>query len=91
MGVRVVVKDGEHIREALRRLKHLLDADRPDWVKRQRDFYEKPSVVRRRWDLIRKIRLRIYDQFTPHGIRFDYSVYPCRDLPENLDWPDEYA
>ena len=48
VGVKVVVGDGEPLSKALRRLKKLLDQQKPRYPRRREVYYLKPSEVRRR-------------------------------------------
>jgi ribosomal protein S21 len=43
MAFKVIVGAGETIAKALRRLRDLIDEDRPLWHRQRRPFYEKPS------------------------------------------------
>jgi ribosomal protein S21 len=57
MGLRIEVREGEPLAQAFRRLRRLTHGHdgplkRPRWHKNQRDYYLKPSTLRRRKALL---------------------------------------
>jgi len=48
LGKRIVVREGEPLIQAVRRLKKILSSDKPPFHKRRLEHYLKPSEVRRR-------------------------------------------
>ena len=59
MTVKVEVRDGETIQEALRRLRHAVrHAHRRQWYKTRPGSYDKPSYRRRRQEVLRRRNMR---------------------------------
>lgn len=86
MGIRVIVREGESIEQALKQLRALI-LEHQRWPvyslhthKRNPAYYERPSVLRRRWRRVQKYnrrgrRLRGF-WYDGHGSVRAYEDFP---------------
>jgi len=89
MGVKIEVRKGESIEEALKRFKRILkrakapSVQRPRWYKKQRLYYLKPSHRRRRRWLV--------DQAVKRYVPVDAMGQIPKHMSKRKSWPKSWV